>query len=82
MSMNKPGFYVIVMRSATCCRVWGNPELRHKPIINGPWKRLKTAKKKAQQWRAYRVETVEYFGGPVTDHGPTCSSVKIVEVKE
>lgn len=60
--------------SKTFQRVFDVPE---RTIEIGPYKRLKTAKRKAREWRASRVETIEEINGLSTDHGPWFKKVWI-----
>ena len=71
----------VAFRSASLCRVCDVRELRNKPMYFGPWKMLRTAKKKATELRKERaVYSVQ--GGPFIDYGPMCSRVYIEEVPE
>ena len=70
-------YRVEAYRSLTLCRVFDVMEFRHEPMYWGPWKTLKTAKKKAAELRKSRCCTVE-VGGNVTDHGPDFTKVRIL----
>jgi hypothetical protein len=69
-------YRVVAYRSATCCRVWDVKELRDEPIVYGPYKREKFAKKVATKLRQSRVRTIERDDS-TKDWGPSYASVKV-----
>lgn len=75
-------YRVVALRSRTLCKLWGTPELYDKPMILGPYKRLKYAKKIRAVWAKDRVMVAPFPGSPFVDLGPTCRSVKIEEVPD
>ena len=70
-------YRVEAYRSLTLCRVFDVMEFRHEPMYWGPWKTLKTAKKKAAELRKSRCRTVE-SDGVLKDHGPDFVKVRIL----
>lgn len=76
----KPGFYVEAFRSFTLCRVYNVREHRNKPMIWGPFKREKFAKKRATALRKDRCVAGFPPEFEMVDHGPSFVRVRVFEV--
>lgn len=75
-------YIVTAYRSYSVCRTWYVGHLRGEIMTWGPYKRLKTAKRKATKLRKNRVTVVDRANGEPKDCGPSFVNVKIVEVAE
>lgn len=72
-------YRVEAYRSLSLCRAYEVMELRHEPMYWGPWKRLKTAKKKAAELRKDRCVCMKRADVGYVDYGPSFVKVRIIE---
>lgn len=72
-------YYVEAYRTRSLCKVLDVPELYDKPMLFGPWKRLKTAKAKKAAMNKERFIAQLSGEDEFRDCGPTYRNVRIIE---
>jgi hypothetical protein len=75
-------YKVTAYRTRSLCKAYRIFEHYNTPMEFGPWKRLKTAKRKRAELNKDRVLVCGTAGGQTFDLGPAFRLVKIVEVAE
>ena len=73
-------YYVEAYRTRSLCKTYDVMELYEAPMMFGPWKRLKTAKRKRAELNKDRVVCMKLGDDQYKDYGPFFRKVRIVEV--